>query len=340
MHARDVHIHPRAGLRGRFRGRARQPGRAQILHPDREPSVQQRERRLDEPLLLERIADLHRRSFGLGSFLEPGGREHARTADAVTSGRRAEQHREVAGTFGARRDETLARQETEAEHVDERVLAVTVVEDRFAADRGYANRVAVTADPGDDALEQIAAAGVIQRTEPQRVHERDRARAHREHVAHDASDSGGGALIRLDGRRVVVALDSHRHRETIADVDHTGAFTGTDEHPRCLGGKAPQVELRRLVRAVLRPHHRVHGQLDLSWLASEEPDDVGQLGVGEPELLVQRSFGVAPGHALSLRRQSRRACVRPSAPADFRLWCPADLQILPDRSLPICRPGK
>ena len=100
--ARDVDVHARAGLGRRLRRRARQAGRAEVLHADREPGVEQREARLDEPLLLERVADLHRRALGLGPFLEARRREHARAADAVTPGRRAEQHREVAFALGAR----------------------------------------------------------------------------------------------------------------------------------------------------------------------------------------------------------------------------------------------
>ena len=73
--------------------------------------------------------------------------------------------------------------------------------------------------PDDDALEQVAGARVVERAEAQRVHQRDRPRAHREDVADDAADAGGRALVGLDRRRVVVALDAHRDREAVADVD-------------------------------------------------------------------------------------------------------------------------
>ena len=46
--------------------------------------------------------------------------------------------------------------------------------------------------------------------------------------------------------------------------------------------------LRRLVRAVLGPHHRVHRQFELSGLAAQELDHGGELVVGESELPVQR----------------------------------------------------
>ena len=91
------------------------------------------------PLLLERVADLHRRAFRFRAFLEPCRREHAGAADAVSAGRRAEQHREVVGTFGLGEHEPLDREQAEAQHVDERVVAVAVVEHHLASDGGHAD---------------------------------------------------------------------------------------------------------------------------------------------------------------------------------------------------------
>ena len=226
VHTGDVDVHPRARLRRGLRRRARQAGGAEVLHADGEAGVEQRQARLDELLLLERVADLDRRALVLGALLEPGRRQHAGAADAVAAGRRAEQHREVALAGRAREHEPVVREQAEAQHVDERVLAVAVVEHDLAADGGHADGVAVAADARDDALEQVARAGVVEGPEPQRVHERDRARAHREDVADDPADAGGRALVRLDRRRVVVALDAHRHREAVADVDHPAPSPG------------------------------------------------------------------------------------------------------------------
>ena len=69
----------------------------------------------------------------------------------------------------------------------------------------------------------------------------------------------------------------------------TPAFSpGPDQHPGALGGQAPQVQPGGLVRAVLAPHHRVEGQLEVVGLAPEDPHDLGQLAVGQPEGPVQR----------------------------------------------------
>ena len=160
-------------------------------------------------------------------------------------------------------------QDAEAQHVHERVVAVGVVEHRLAADGRHAHRVAVAADARHDAFEQVARARVVERAEAQRVHQRDRPRAHREDVADDAADAGGRALVGLDRRRVVVALDAHRDREPVADVDHARALTRADEHPRRRRREAAEVRTRRLVGAVLRPHHRVHRELEVGRLAAE-----------------------------------------------------------------------
>ena len=185
------------------------------------------------------------------------------------------------------------RQQAEAQHVDERVLAVAVVEHDLAADGRHADGVAVAADPGHDALEQIPGAGVVERAEAERVHERDRARAHREDVADDPADACRRALVRLDGRRVVVALDAQRHREAVPDVDDAGALARPDEHPRRLGRQVAQVRTRRLVGAVLRPHDGEHGELQVGRVAPEQLHDRRELVVGEAELTVERLRGAA-----------------------------------------------
>ena len=105
----------------------------------------------------------------------------------------------------------------------------------FAADGRNADAVAVAGDAGDDAFEQPARAGRVERSEPQRVQQRDRPRAHREDVADDAADAGRRALVRLDERRVVVRLDLEDRREPFADVDRAGVLARALQHLRALG---------------------------------------------------------------------------------------------------------
>ena len=72
--------------------------------------------------------------------------------------------------------------------------------------------------------------GGVERAEAQRVHDRDRPRAHREDVAHDAADAGRRALVGLDVGRVVVRLDLERDGPALADVDHAGVLADAGEH--------------------------------------------------------------------------------------------------------------
>jgi hypothetical protein len=211
------------------------------LHAARQAAIEQLQARLDQALLFERVAHLHRRTLLFAALFETGGREHARATDAIAAGRRSEQHREVVGTFGLREHETFLRQDAEAEHVDERVVAVCVVEHDFAADGGHADRVAVAADSRDNAFEEIARARIVEAAETQRIHQRDRTRAHGEDVTDDAADPRRRALVGLDCRRVVVTLDAHRNREPFTDVDDARAFARTDQHPRRFCGESLQV---------------------------------------------------------------------------------------------------
>src|SRR3546814_21201083 len=82
--------------------------------------------------------------------------------------------------------------------------------------------VAVAADAGDHAGEEMASLRVVGRSKTERVEVRHRPRAHGEHVAQDAADAGGGAVGGLVEARVVTALHIEADGRAIADVDHAG----------------------------------------------------------------------------------------------------------------------
>ena len=117
-----------------------------------------------------------------------------------------------------------------AHGVDQARLLVAVVERHLAADGRHPDAVPVVADAGHRAREQVAAARARQLAEAQGVEQRDRPRAHREDVAHDAADAGGRALEGLHGRRVVVALDLQRHGQPVAHVHHAGVLARALQH--------------------------------------------------------------------------------------------------------------
>ena len=94
--------------------------------------------------------------------------------------------------------------------------------------------------PGHHAGGDPAGAGVGQGPEAQRVHDGDRPGAHGEDVAQDAADPGGRALVGLDGRGMVVALDAQGHGDAVAGVDDPGVLPGADQHVGPLGRQAAQ----------------------------------------------------------------------------------------------------
>ncbi len=295
-HGRDVDVHAHAAPARRLAGGAGEAGAAEILDPDDQPGVEQLQAGFDQPLLLEGIAHLDAgalRVVGRAVVLagEPGGREHAHATDAVTPGGRAEQNHQVARTRGDAQHESLGRQGAHAEHVHERVLGVAPVEGQLAAYGRHADRVPVARDPPDHALDQPALAGVVGRPEEQRVHHGQGPCAHGEDVAQDAAHPGGRSLRGLDGGGVVVALDPYRHRDAVAGVDHPGVLARTDQHARPLRRQAPQVQAGRLVRAVLAPHHRIEGELQVVGRAAQDLSDRLEFVVAEAERPVQGFLG-------------------------------------------------
>ena len=194
----------------------------------------QLEARLEQQLLHERIADLHGRPL-LGRLLVELRRRHRRAVDAVAAGLRADVVDRIADAGGAALDERVGLRDAEAEHVDERIAGVRLLERDLAADRRDADAVAVAGDAGDDAFDDAAGAravGTVERAEAQRVQQRDRPRAHREDVADDAADAGRRALVRLDERRMVVRFDLEDRRQPVADVDGAGVLAGPLQHAR------------------------------------------------------------------------------------------------------------
>ena len=151
-----------------------------------------------------------------------------------------------------------------------RIVAVIAgVELDFAADRWHAKGIAVAADTGDDAGDQMAGFRMIGRTEAQRVHCRNRACTHGEDIAQDAADTGGCALIRFDIGRMVVALHLEDDAIAIIDIDDTGIFARSLNDARTRGRQRTQPLLRGLVGAVLVPHGRKDAKLRERRLAAD-----------------------------------------------------------------------
>src|SRR5690606_8112273 len=166
--------------------------------------------------------------------------------------------------------------------------------------------------------EQVAAARRGQLAEPQGVEDRHGPGAHREDVAEDPTDTGGGALDRLYCRGVVVALHLERHRPALADVHDPGVLAGPLEDARPGRRQAPEQGLRVLVAAVLAPQRAEHAGLGHVRLAAQPLDDQVVLLGREAELggsVAQRGPGDGSAHAAAASTASRRepSTYRPSS---------------------------
>ena len=231
----EVDVHAAVAGRSQLGGGAGQPGAAEVLDADDEAGRVQVETALDEHLLGERVADLHRgqllASAGVSTLVvERLRREDRDAADAVETGACAEQDDLVACTRSEGQVQILDAHDAGAQRVDQRVACVGGVEDRLAADVGQAEGVSVSTDTAHDTVDDATGIGGVGSTEPQLVHDGDRASTHGHDVADDAADTGCRTLVGLDVRRVVVALDLERDCPAVTDVDDAGVLADTGEH--------------------------------------------------------------------------------------------------------------
>ena len=247
------------------------------------PLSDQLERRFEQELLGERIADLHPRALGIALVREVLGRER-RAVDAVASGARANRDDRIAHALGLRADQLFLAHHADAHRVDERIALVRVVEHDFTGDGRHADAVAVVADALHDAGDELPHARVIECAETQGVEQRDGARAHREHVAQDSTDARRGALVWLDGRRVVVRLDLERDGESVADGNDARVLAGALEHVRRLRRQRLEDGSRVLVGAVLAPQRAHDAQLGERRRAAEHRRQALVLLGGQPVL--------------------------------------------------------
>src|SRR2546427_2971083 len=244
--ALHVELDAGARLRRDLAHGAGEPGGAEVLHRGYVVALDELEAGLEEELLQERIADLDRRTLGLVALAQLERRQQRGTGYAVPAGVGADEVDRVAGPRAAGPGDAPDRRDADAHRVDERVLVVCGIEADVPGDVRDAQTVAVERDAADDSAGQVARAGLRRIAEEQRVEERDRPRAHGEHVAHDPADAGGGALERLDGTGVVVALDLEDAGEAAAEVDRAGVLAGPDDDVRRRRGQPAQERLRVL----------------------------------------------------------------------------------------------
>ena len=160
--------------------------------------------------------------------------------------------------------------------------------------------------------------------EAQRVEVGDGPRAHGEHVAHDAADARGRALVGLDVGGVVVALHLEHDRIAVAEVDHAGVLAGPLDHLRALGRQLAQPHARGFVGAVLAPHDREDAELGQRGRAAQDLEQP-LVFVGRQPVLGDDLGGDAGGsfgvHATVLDRMDSQAWCELIAAGAARVLC-------------------
>src|SRR5437016_2700816 len=159
--------------------------------------VDQFERGLEQELFKERITHLDRRTLGIRPGAELERREQRRASDPVAAGVATDQVHRAARSRAARLAEIFGACETDTHRVDQRVIGVARLERDVPGDVGDADAVSVKGDAAGHARDRAADGGIGRIAEEERVQHRGRARAHREDVAQDATDTGGSSLERL-----------------------------------------------------------------------------------------------------------------------------------------------
>ena len=268
----EIEIDAEIALGAHLDRRAGQPRRAHVLDRDHAAGFHDLEAGFEQQLLGKGIADLHGRTLLFREVVELG-RGHRGAVNAVASGLRAEiDDRHVHA--GRRRVENLVGIGQAHRHrVDQDVAVIAGVEAHLAADRRHAEGIAVAADAGDHAGDEMPRLGMFGRAEGERIEAGDRPRAHGEDVAQDAADARRRALIGLDVARVVVALHLEDHGLTVADIDHAGILAGALDHPGRLGRQPAQMDAGGFVRAVLVPHRREDAELGEGRHAPDQFED-------------------------------------------------------------------
>ena len=280
-----VHVEPDAGLAV---GRHLDAGggetrRAHVLYRHDGVRRHQFEAGLDQQLFRERIADLHGWALGIGVFFEIGA-GHGGAVDPVAPGLGADIDDRIADAGGGRIENPVRIGDAHSHRIDEDVAVIGCVEVGLARHGRHAHAIAVAADPGDHAFDEMLHLGVVGPAEAQRIGIRHRPRAHGEHVAQYAAHAGRRALVGLDIGGVVVALHLEDRRLPVTDVDDARILSGAADHPGRLGRQLLEMEARALVRAMLAPHHRKDAQFDQIGLAAHRVENTLVFLGAEPML--------------------------------------------------------
>src|SRR5690606_16694974 len=219
----EVEQDAEVALRAHFHGRAGKAGSTHVLDGNYRAGCHKLQAGFQQTLLGEWIAHLDGRALLLDVFIELGG-SHGCAADTVAASLCSEIDDWKADAFGLRIEDRVRLGEARRKRVDQNIAVVARVEINLTADRRYAERVAIAADAGDDAGDEVSRLRMARLAATQRIHGSDRARRHGTHVAQDAADARCRTLIGRDTRRVVVALHLEDNALAMTDIDRAGIF--------------------------------------------------------------------------------------------------------------------
>ena len=144
--------------------------------------------------------------------------------DAVAPGLGAQIDDWETDTFCFRIEDLVGIGEADRHGIDQDIAIIAGMEIHFTAKRRDAEGIAIAANAGDDARDQMAGLRMIRAAEAQRIECRDRTRSHGEDIAQYAADAGCRPLIGFDERGVVVALHLEDDGLAVADIDDAGIF--------------------------------------------------------------------------------------------------------------------
>ena len=225
-------------------------GGAHVLDADDGAGLHRFEAGFEQQLLHERIAHLDIGALLLRALLEflAG---HGGAMNPVAAGLCAYIYDRVTGPRSLAIEDFVFAHHAERERVHQRIPAVAGLKLRLAAEVWHPEAVAV----GGNAADHTFHNGVILRDqfwmraglgrdgpEAQRIHHRQRPRAHGEDVAQDAAHARSRALERLDVAGVVMALDLERAGPAVPHVDDACVFARPLDHAIAFGRQAFQMD--------------------------------------------------------------------------------------------------
>ena len=258
---------------GHFHRRAGQAGGPHVLNPDNQVLLHEAEAGLDQDILGERVAHLDGRPELFGLVVEFPRGQQARAVNAVPAGARAHIDDRIAHARGRRPKNPVGRGNAQGKGIDQDIAVIAGVEIHLAADGRYTDTIPVAANTAHHAPEQMGGARMPNRPEAERVQRGNRTGAHGKDIAQDTADPGGGSVIGLDKRRMVMAFDLKDRGQPVTDIDDTGILARPLQDGRSGRGQTPQKAPGTLIATVLRPHHREHAQLLERRGAPQGPDD-------------------------------------------------------------------